>query len=1136
MITIKKFSKKTNSGNSSQTTSNGFANITVVNGGGSVNSTRGVYLWGQYHDHTQDIDGDLESIGTIKGNTLQGNNATITGNLSADNIESNTADIDGQLVAGAIRTTYADITTIDNETINSTLVNATTVDADTLQAINATITNLLSENITTDYLTVTKAAHFFKLIIDEIKASQGQIIITPANATLAKVVALENNGGYKCYFRASDEDRKIYQNFEINDQIVCQTFNVAEGVSYNVDNKFYWRLCTNVSQSVEQVTIDGQTVDCHWIILSDTDKESHSNSIPEAGDEIVMLGNRTDTTRQAAITIGAYNNPYLDSTINAPFFIQYDGINNYNLSTHRVNIISNGLNQFKGKYSTNTGDDIEQLIADVGQGVITYVHQAYSNSADGRLNFSKTYFTDALYIGFCSNHTESDATLTYSDYTWARLKGNDGINADSYKLIPIIENAPIDHNSTLGVSLRYNIVHNVGTTVEVITASLNGYYVRFKPHKTVSIINTWTNLSVNTTTPSYTNSDYQYNWWTSNDRVTYLEIELVDSNGTVYDQRIVYAQLAPAATLTITDEITSTVQGCREDIDSNTNAISTLNQQYDEIEATVESHTTSINQNTTAIANLTIRADGISSQVSNYTGVQLINLYGWTKADHTAAVYDEEYQGYDISHSVWDDNDYYDIFSNVIKLKQGEKYVFSFYSEFNPHISVAYSATNQLPVNFNNYVQTVRHYDGDDTYMDNPRIYYTFTATTDAYYVIDASMQDEELESAFFRPQLELGETPSQFDINAQMLSSQIVQTADNIILQVNNCGIDIDNRQITLNGNTLINGNLTLNQAEQGFTLQGIGGTTLISAQSIGTYNQFINRTAIDYIAENVQTSALIKNTITEPSPSTFYFGYFRFTNTIGKVKSGTTITLNNVRYSYMNDGQPITSGVIIETANTNWSVYEDGVYKQTITFTNGVATYTTTSDSIISIQNYAVIRFYIINNEEKVVEATLNYHVNVPINDSFTLIGYDGIGSNFGNNKTVYIGAEGTYIKYGNAGFKVTDNVIKKMNPNGDWVGLDAKNVKVMSDSNYTITDDDELIIANNSMTSDRYLDLPSSTYAGRTIYVKDYSHKTINVRCNNKIIPSNGYSPQSTASVNNTANMFIYDGNYWLQFYCG
>ena len=186
--------------------------------------------------------------------------------------------------------------------------------------------------------------------------------------------------------------------------------------------------------------------------------------------------------------------------------------------------------------------------------------------------------------------------------------------------------------------------------------------------------------------------------------------------------------------------------------------------------------------------------------------------------------------------------------------------------------------------------------------------------------------------------------------------------------------------------------------------------------------------------------------------------------------------------------------------------------------------------------IQNYAVIRFYVVNNEEKNVEATLQYHVNVPINDAFTLIGYDGIGSNFGNNRTVYIGSEGTYIKYGNAGFKVTDNVIKKMNPNGDWVGLDSKYVKVMPDSNYTITDDDELIIANNSMTSDRYLDLPTSSYAGRTIYVKDYSQKTINVRCNNRIIASNGNSPQSTASVNNTANMFIYDGYYWLQFYCG
>jgi hypothetical protein len=42
-----------------------------------------------------------------------------------------------------------------------------------LEAAKAYIKDLLSDNITVDTLTVTKAAHFFSLIIDEIKSVGG---------------------------------------------------------------------------------------------------------------------------------------------------------------------------------------------------------------------------------------------------------------------------------------------------------------------------------------------------------------------------------------------------------------------------------------------------------------------------------------------------------------------------------------------------------------------------------------------------------------------------------------------------------------------------------------------------------------------------------------------------------------------------------------------------------------------------------------------------------------------------------------------------------------------------------------------------------------------------------------------------
>lgn len=61
-------------------------------------------------------------------------------------------------------------------------------------------------------------------------------------------------------------------------------------------------------------------------------------------------------------------------------------------------------------------------------GADSFVHLAYSTSADGSENFSTTYFDGALYIGICTDHNSADPT-SYTSYTWARLKGEKGDDA-----------------------------------------------------------------------------------------------------------------------------------------------------------------------------------------------------------------------------------------------------------------------------------------------------------------------------------------------------------------------------------------------------------------------------------------------------------------------------------------------------------------------------------------------------------------------------------------------------------------------------------------------------------------------------------------------------------------------------------
>lgn len=100
----------------------------------------------------------------------------------------------------------------------------------------------------------------------------------------------------------------------------------------------------------------------NYIVLSTTDYDVNSNAVPSAGDEIALLGNRTNTDRQAAIIISAYNNQFLDPTIKAPSIVQYNGINDWNLSTHRLNVISKGYNSFSGNFTTTAGENLENKV------------------------------------------------------------------------------------------------------------------------------------------------------------------------------------------------------------------------------------------------------------------------------------------------------------------------------------------------------------------------------------------------------------------------------------------------------------------------------------------------------------------------------------------------------------------------------------------------------------------------------------------------------------------------------------------------------------------------------------------------------------------------------------------------------
>lgn len=194
------------------------------------------------------------NAGTIKAGDISANNIDVT-YINTDDLETN------NITTNTINSKYgviSDLRSDDIETKNLNVKDQAT--------INQLITNTLdSKNIVTDYLTVNKSAHFFELIIDKIRSVEGTQIHTAANCVADFTQAMnasnqpiainsQNADHYRVYFKKEDDNRKISNNWIINDQAICQSFNVTEGTTYDTKNKYYWRLVTNTSSTTGQTS------------------------------------------------------------------------------------------------------------------------------------------------------------------------------------------------------------------------------------------------------------------------------------------------------------------------------------------------------------------------------------------------------------------------------------------------------------------------------------------------------------------------------------------------------------------------------------------------------------------------------------------------------------------------------------------------------------------------------------------------------------------------------------------------------------------------------------------------------------------------------------------------------------------
>ncbi|WP_300701322.1 hypothetical protein [Bacteroides sp.] len=200
--------------------------------------------------------------------------------------------------------------------------------------------------------------------------STGDQLLDSNNEELLAPV-FDGSTAYRCYFKQTDGEKEIVNEFAVGDLAQCREFNVKSGVSTGVSNQYYWRRVTGTGSD--------------YIDLSKTVCDTGS-MIPLAGDTIVTVGNDTDKDRQHVVFLSSYDE-------DAPSIKLYSGINNFSMKGREVTVISPNAdkNLFTGQMVIKPGSTGFENLTDAPDiGAIQEdIKDAQSAASDAKISADK---------------------------------------------------------------------------------------------------------------------------------------------------------------------------------------------------------------------------------------------------------------------------------------------------------------------------------------------------------------------------------------------------------------------------------------------------------------------------------------------------------------------------------------------------------------------------------------------------------------------------------------------------------------------------------------------------------------------------------------------------------------------------
>lgn len=484
-----------------------------------------------------------------------------------------------------------------------------------------------SGNVTTKNLTVTGKATFFELEILKAKAAGG--ILIQSAGTFKVDDCEETPEGYVCYQLAEKDGKTLSQTCEMGDQMLCcgglnetnqpnQPHQPNQPNQANISNHFYWRLVTEAPTTSVRRNINGEEVECLKIVLSKTDFAEGSDK-PKVGDELAQVGNRDNKERQSVIMTCAYKG--LDGDLKTPYWVQYTGVNTYELSKFKRTWFAANGSQVTGNFKVQSDNGGLESIEDYVKGLAT---EKGKDTVVWQVAFSIRHITDkqdetfrlkvvrivgdkAEEVDYATIYAAGADLLVFGDNMGAELRvepgvdyltaeyshsrylmarvvrydtditlaqdtiytdveggkdGRDGKDAVSYKLIPISE-----------IALAY-ISENKETKVKTNKVDLK---LEYKIQKTVGEQVSFTTLGIEgmtlTLQPSveveFSYESYSVSHVLEKREMTYVEISdnsytvTLKKGSDIVDQRIVPIKLKPSVAFdidTVNGEIRSEIK------------------------------------------------------------------------------------------------------------------------------------------------------------------------------------------------------------------------------------------------------------------------------------------------------------------------------------------------------------------------------------------------------------------------------------------------------------------------------------------------------------------------------------------------------------------------------------------------